>query len=186
MLKTLCRWFQAGAVAATFLFALNAEAQDCRAVADEMRRQYNQLGNGTRFTIVSGQANKIATNSSGPKVYPDYSTSTFVGIQYGYGPPPGKAASEMRFSDRNSALFPNGVSQNFSERWGDPEPFNFWMAWDGSTATIWNLKWGYSIVMSQLKCIDGIMYGFGTPIGNANAGRPAMYVLSYAFESLIE
>jgi hypothetical protein len=185
MPRMLSRWIQAGAVAATFLCALSAEAQDCKAVADEMRRQYTQFGNGTRFTIVSGQANKIATNSSGPKVYPDYSTSTFVANQYGYGPS-GWAASEMRFSDRDNALFPSGVSQNFSEKWGDPEPFDFWMAWDGSAATIWNLQWGYAIVMSQLTCVDGIMYGFGTPVGNANAGRPAMYVLSYAFEFMIE
>jgi hypothetical protein len=73
----------------------------------------------------------------------------------------------MRFSAQNFATVPaNSVEQ-----------IKVYMAGDGSSVSIHNLTWNYWIRIDDPTCSDGILYGFGTPVGS-DGSASAMYIIS--------
>lgn len=162
-------------MAATFLVGQGAQAQTCQDMVNDMKTR--SLGGHTIYVNVSSsQANKIATTVGRPV----YGGEVFVAWDGT------KLTSEhargyvgfQQFSDRNHTSSV-GAAQNFSTQYNLTEYVDLSISGTGSSATIVNRSWNYTINIPQLTCSDGVMFGFGTPIGNANGGRPALYVISY-------
>lgn len=154
----------------SFFAATSADAQTCMQMVDDMVA--NKLANrGVWMYIASSQANKVSTSTMGASM-------AVHGIRRMGSFYPG-AEAPMQFSDRMNTSYPH---QNFDINNGHTElvDVEVWINPDGTaSAFIHNLVYNFYLNIPNLTCNNGMMYGFGTPIGNANLGRSAMYILTY-------
>jgi hypothetical protein len=154
---------------------LEVRAQGCEPLANEIR---NLLpGEALTLSIVSAQSNAISTYADTASVKWDpqsqrivaYTSGnqTFSDRRYFYAEIIDTLFPPMRFSAQNFATVPaNAVEQ-----------IKVYMAGDVSSVSIHNLTWNYWIQIDDPTCSDGILYGFGTPVGN-DGSASAMYIIS--------
>jgi hypothetical protein len=173
------RFAAVAVTAAAFLGAAQAHAQTCSQLIDQMKAA-SDSGLGTYLSISSSQANKITTSSgvglSSAVLFWNIDRMT-SGIGYD---------GRFQFNDRNNSGYVNGASQNFSMLSQSTEAFQVWIVKEGTNAraSIRNRVWGNYLDI-PLTCSNGIMYGFGTAIGNANGALPAMYVFSFFTDGVL-
>lgn len=160
------------AAALVLVAGLDARAQSCAALANEIRT--HAPGWSLEIGVVSAQANKISTYSIGTIKW-DPQTQRIVTYWEG----------QQTFSDRRYYIFDNSgvptrlIAQNFAiSPPSSVEKTELFMSSNGSSVSIHNLTWNYWISINNPTCSDGVLYGFGTPVGNANGGRPAMYIIA--------
>lgn len=162
-----------------------ADAQTCLQMVNDMRSQLLLPNTGIAITVTSSQANKISTSSGrepfggAARVWWDPGYLPGGALSTGSGVYAGANAGSMQFSDRNNTNYVSGAAQNFSTQAPHLEGFELHIFNNGTQARIHNRMWGYDIDIPALTCSDGLMYGFGSPIGNWNGGLSAMYVFSY-------
>lgn len=153
-----------------------AFGQSCVPFVNQMISEGGQ-GKTLYFSMVSSQANRLSTVESGWAFWDGVAMDS-----NGWG-------VDQRFSDRYQQIPALGTdpafTQNLSYSYPNTEQLRlrFSRGTAGDLALfVQNLAWGYQISFQSLSCSDGVIYGFGSPIGNANAGRPAMYVIRYYFD----
>lgn len=163
----------------------SVRAQNCKPMMDSLNAKTQNTDPVRccwvlRATVASGQANKLDTFTGRTDIYTNRGALMWASPDGSFSP---YTPGEMQFSDRvNSAVDSN---QNFSVVPSAVEKINVAIAQGGSSATIKNLTWGYTITIQNPVCSDGLMYGFGTPVGNTNAGRPAMWIIAFALDTVI-
>lgn len=158
------------------LQASAAFGQSCTAFVNQMISE-GRLGNSLVFEMVSSQANRLSTVVTGWAFWDGTAMDT------------NNVNVTQRFSDRYRQVSASGTNPAFTQ---NLDPFftsreylhlRFSAGAGGDLSlSVQNTTWGYQISFQSLSCSDGVIYGFGTPIGNANAGRPAMYVFRYYFD----
>jgi hypothetical protein len=166
-------------VAATVLLGRSAQAQTCQQMVSSMK-QKAITGYQTRAFLISSQANKVSSSSGRHPADNSWATldwdaqNQVMTTEKGQG-----SGGWLQFNDRYYTPSASFASQNFSVRYTQLEYYDLKIDALGTVATIRNYTWNYTITISQLMCSNGLMYGFGNPIGNHNGGKPAMYVLSF-------
>ncbi len=80
------------------------------------------------------------------------------------------------YSDRQSII--NSRPQPFDS--AKPDFIDLQVAPDGSKVWIKSTTWGFTNQVTIQSCDNGVMYGWGSAIGNHNSGLPALYTFSYS------
>ncbi len=172
---------KAGLVVTVAFLALGvkAQAQSCLAQVNDMRAHYPTYY--TRVFVTSSQANKVSSSAaralnnlltSGALLSWDGAQMTTLGVA---------GTGELQFNDRlNPGQAPN-TSQSFSVTPSQRDNFSLSISADGTVVKIIDNRWGSTLTINNPTCSNGIMFGFGTPIGNTNGGNLAMYVFSFTY-----
>lgn len=164
-------FFAFSTMSATLLFVSDAHAMNC---ADYLA-PFVAWGSGynhVEATITSNQSNGLVSASvnyqqrvrmkmSGPQ---GYLTNAISDWRVSRG--------KWTFSDRITG------SQPFTISW--PDAIDVYVAWNGYAMYIYNAPWNAWITISPLTCEQGLIYGFGNPIGNP--GTLALYVFALTME----
>lgn len=163
------------------LFSVSAHAQSCANTVAEMAAKSAQ-GYRTSLTYISYQANGLSS----------YAGRTFEAYLKWDGSrmssrATGGHAGSIQFSDRSHGIY--GCTP--AQAWDCPHVQDFTIYSESmesvdvyltsSTIQIYNNKWGYWITISNPQCANGVIWGLGTPVGNANGSNRAVYVFSYAY-----
>lgn len=80
------------------------------------------------------------------------------------------------YSDRQANLG-NRLQPFDSSR---PDFIDIQVAPDGSKVSIKSVSWGFNNQVTIQSCDNGVMYGWGSAIGNHNGGLPALYTFSFS------
>lgn len=164
------------AVVCTGLLASGAHAQTCQDMVNEMK-QRSLAGSPTFVTISSSQGNKITTTAGRP-THDGQVWLMWNGFQM-TSEVAGGYVGRVQFNDRNQPIVTN-AAQSFSTRESQNEYLDMSIASTNTSITLRNRTWGYTINIPQVTCSDGLMFGFGTPVGNGNGGRSALWVFSFS------
>jgi len=168
------------------LLGFEARAQSCVSMIDGMRSR--SPGEYTVVSVTSSQANKLSSSAASVNAS-GFSTGAYLtwnGYEMSSFGSNGISGS-LQYNDRNNPGYVTGAAQNFSTHAGQTDGFAISIFGDGTRVVIRNLVWNNTIVIENPICTDGIMYGFGTPVGNHNGTNPdgsvrkAMYVFSFTF-----
>lgn len=152
-----------------------AHAQACDSVIAEMQSKYRS-GFKTSITIMSQQANAVS-EFSGPgagvsgvtsdaRLVPASSTAMSSSVA-------GGSVGLIEYSDRTPGTYGYSAAPKNTER------FDVYIS--ATYFYIHNLRWGNYQWVFNPRCENGIMWGFGTAVGNANGSNRALFVLSYGY-----
>lgn len=172
--------YTALAAGLTLLAPALASAQTCAQIAAEWQQKSNQ-GYTIDVFITTVQKNGLVSSNA-------FSTDTWNGgqIKLAWN----AAAGEFRgaswcgpglavFNDRYRS---DVAGQPFSTQVNatDPLAFTFDSALSRGSGT--NQRWGSRLAFQTVTCANGIIYGWGTPVGNYN-GANALWAISYRYGS---
>lgn len=162
------------------LLPAHAHAQSCSAVISQMVANWQNSGLKTRVTVLSHQKNGIrAFSGARPPVdgAPDYEARLVWNGSWMTNLATGGTPGLMQFVDRFNTTV--GNDQNFSVHPPHMEGVDFYLS--ASYLVIHNRVWGNYLWIPNPQCSNGVMWGLGDPIGNANGQNKALYVFSYSF-----
>jgi hypothetical protein len=157
-------------------------AQSCTSVINLMKEK-SANGLKTTLTVMSHQANTLRAYSGTHVIVPgapQYEAKLLFNGNWMTTATPGGVKGLMQFVDRFNTAIPPG--QNFSVDPPQMETVDFYLG--ASSIWIFNHRWGNWTAIPNPRCENGVIWGFGDPIGNTNgAGRLALYTFSYAFSA---
>jgi len=177
-MKTTFTLFAALAVTVA---SAEVRAQSCTPVINLMKEK-SANGLKTTLTVMSHQANTLRAYSGSHIIVPgapQYEARLLFNGNWMTTATPGGVRGLMQFVDRFNTAIPPG--QNYSVDPPQMDAVDFYLS--SSSIWIYNTRWGNWIAIPNPRCENGVIWGFGDPIGNTNGGRLALYVFSYAFSA---
>jgi hypothetical protein len=179
--------FQIVAVLAVTLSSMSARAQSCTPVFNQMKSFWQLYQLKTSITMMSNQTNTLRTYAGAHQPVegsPQYE-ARMVPHENGSWlttAVPGGVPGLQQFSDRFSTTI-TARDQNYSVDLPHLETIDIWMG--ENVVMLFNRNYTYTITINNPRCENGVIWGFGEPIGNHNTrGSRALYVFSYGFASL--
>lgn len=153
----------------------SAHAQACDSIIAEMQAKY-RAGFKTAVTIMTQQANGVS-EFSGPGAGIAGVTSDARLVPAGpsamSSSVPGGSFGLFEYSDRP----PN--SSGYSADPKATEQFDVYLS--ATYFYIRNRYWGNYQWVFNPRCENGVIWGFGTAVGNANGSNRALFVLSFGY-----
>jgi hypothetical protein len=165
-------FFAFSTVGATLLCASDAHATNC----ENYLAPFVAWASGydhVEATITSNQSNGLASASVNYQERVRMKMSSPQGYLT-------NAISDWRVS-RGKWTFSDRVSGSQPFSINSPDAIDVYIAWNGSVMYIYNAPWSAWITISPLTCEQGLIYGFGNPVGNH--GALALYVFALTMEA---
>jgi hypothetical protein len=154
----------------SFLSVHSAMAASCVPMMTDLVNYSRGPGQYLIVTVASNQQNSIVSWSGHP--------SSAALDDDGAGGLKTQAAYHhmVLYSDRQVIL--NTRPQPFDSN--KPDFIDIQVAPDGSKVWIKSITWGFTNPVTIQSCDNGVMYGWGSAIGNHNNRLPALYTFSFS------